>query len=262
MEEASADRDGEPDLGRPDRGAEARTALDDLDERLGEIGRREHRFAWLRDPGSGEWATIPAYYPSHRLIALADDTDPALLALADSLAPAHGLTLLRIGATAPVAVPTPGASPAGARPPVPGPGGAGAEGPSGPLSPARGALTPRDRDGGLRAPPTGRDGVAAGVTLVFVVVAELLVGGVAIGLNAGDPVLGLGCLFDAAARVLGTVRASQAGDLDAAWASVVAGSPAIWGAHTVGDGELGTLARATAATAGTVLCLGLVLAVL
>jgi hypothetical protein len=67
---------------------------------LGEVSRRQHRFAWLRPPGSGteDWLVVDAYYPGNRLVIICrDDDEPAGHdQLCAELVPAHGLRLLQL----------------------------------------------------------------------------------------------------------------------------------------------------------------------
>jgi hypothetical protein len=69
------------------------------DRLLGEIGRRDHMFGWLRRPSSvaTEWLTVDAYYPGNRLVVLCRPRDPEDAALCAERIPAHGLRLLEIG---------------------------------------------------------------------------------------------------------------------------------------------------------------------
>ncbi len=71
--------------------------LELCDRILGEVGRREHRFAWLVAPGAGpgEWLAVDAYYPGRRLVVILDTTEP-LAELCAELIPQHGLQLLEV----------------------------------------------------------------------------------------------------------------------------------------------------------------------
>ncbi|HET9073658.1 MAG TPA: hypothetical protein VFN48_03695 [Solirubrobacteraceae bacterium] len=255
-----------------------------LDGVLGETARREHRFAWLTDPHSGQWVVVDAYYPRNHVVVITS-ADPQLRRLCEEQVPAHGLVLLSGAphalAGAPSDDPTPellarlhaaGWSP-GAPPPAaqtdasgaapgPGPGAATAPGArtGGPGAGARtrAGASRRGRTGGT---PGGVGDVSTGIMLVIVVVLELAVGGGVIGLGAGDPLLGFGFVLDACARVVGAVAASHAGDLDAAWASVVIGSPALW-SRDGSASDAAAAAQLTAVIAGVVLALGFIVAVL
>jgi hypothetical protein len=69
------------------------------DRLLGEVGRRQHRFAWLLDPGAGpgEWLPVDAYYPGRRLVVVLDAEGPEAQ-LCTELMPQHGLRLLALSA--------------------------------------------------------------------------------------------------------------------------------------------------------------------
>jgi hypothetical protein len=65
---------------------------------LGEIGRRDHLFSWLRAPDSehGQWLPVTAYYPGKRLVLACDlESSPHKL-IYEELIPAHGLRLLPV----------------------------------------------------------------------------------------------------------------------------------------------------------------------
>ena len=72
--------------------------LDLCDRLLEEVGRRQHRFAWLRAPGAptGDWLPVDAYYPARRVVVICPDEASEDDGLFDELIPAHGLRLLRI----------------------------------------------------------------------------------------------------------------------------------------------------------------------
>jgi hypothetical protein len=55
----------------------------------------------------------------------------------------------------------------------------------------------------------------------------LILAVIAVALDAGRPVLGLGLALDACARVLGTIDAERVGKTDWAWACAIVGSPAV-----------------------------------
>ena len=305
--------------------------LNRLDWQLSEIGRRQHRFAWLRG-ADGDWLAVDSYYPGSRVVVIVSD-DVALLDSCARLVPEHGLFLLapapaelsadsaalarqlRLGLEqqgwAPRTVAAEGNGDGGparaaATVPVAGPGGAGA-GAGGGVAASAARVAPDEefdvpagvrlrraaRGGAVRAAggrAAGPEAIGVGFTLVIAVVLELVVGGVIVGLGAGDYVLGVGFLLDACARVLGMVLAAHNDDLDAAWTAVLFGSPALWGlsdaAPSVAAGfgsagggagrgtgwagaprsperrdDLVPLTRATATAAGTVLVLGLFLGI-
>ncbi len=72
--------------------------LDLCDRLLGEIGRRQHRFSWLRAPGAGieDCLICDAYYPGNRLVVMcrADGSEPDALYAEE--VPRHGLLLLLV----------------------------------------------------------------------------------------------------------------------------------------------------------------------
>jgi hypothetical protein len=61
------------------------------DDLLGEVGRRNHLFSWLRS-GPGEWLPVDAYYPAHRLVVVYERRSE----LYGQLVPARGLQLLEL----------------------------------------------------------------------------------------------------------------------------------------------------------------------
>ncbi len=68
------------------------------DKVLGEVGRRSHRFAWLRAPGSvaDAWLPVEAYYPRQRLVVVCRSERAPYDHLFAELVPEHGLRLLQI----------------------------------------------------------------------------------------------------------------------------------------------------------------------
>ncbi len=72
--------------------------LDLCDRLLGEIGRRQHRFAWLRPPGSGieDCLVCDAYYPGNRLVAICREEGSEPDPLYAEQVPGNGLLLLMI----------------------------------------------------------------------------------------------------------------------------------------------------------------------
>jgi hypothetical protein len=245
--------------------------LNRLDWQLGEAGRREHRFAWLREGPGGDWLPVDAYYPSNRVVVIGSDA-PEVIELGERLVPANGLYLLtfapgdleedpdvlivglRERLTAQGWAPRVTASPEGGAERAASRAGHGLHRPA--------VDGPRETWAARRGPARPRRGdPAAGVVLVLIVVAELVLGGGVIGLGAGDYVLGFGLLLDACARVLGTVAASQSGDPAAAWSRVLLGSLVLWSGDDL-RGDAGALAQVTAIVAGCAVALGLLLAVL
>ena len=68
------------------------------DRVLGEIGRRDHMFGWLRVPDADppQWLSVDAYYPGNRLIVLCGGHPDELARLCAEMAPTHGLRLLEL----------------------------------------------------------------------------------------------------------------------------------------------------------------------
>lgn len=68
------------------------------DRLVGEIGRRDHMFGWLRAPASNgtQWVAVDSYYPSNRLVVLRGGRASEETHLCSELIPAHGLRLLWI----------------------------------------------------------------------------------------------------------------------------------------------------------------------
>jgi hypothetical protein len=224
--------------------AQTAAVLNRLDRQLGEAGRRDHHFSWLRDVRGGDWLRVDAYYPSNRVVVVIS-ADPDLLEQCEQDVPAHGLSLLTV---------EPGD--------------------------LIGADSSEDRAGALAerlgtrevAPPetwAARAGSSVqrsgdpltGILLVLIAVTELALGGGLLGLADGHYVLGFGLVLDACARVVGAVAASRNSDPDGAWISVLVGSPALWsGGEQTGDAA--ALAQVTAILAGFTVLVGLVLALL
>ena len=66
------------------------------DRHLQEVGRRNHRFGWLRSPDGGSddaWLPVDAYYPRNRLVVLYRPRARAHDQLYRELVPGHGLRL-------------------------------------------------------------------------------------------------------------------------------------------------------------------------
>jgi hypothetical protein len=96
-----ADTLREPVPGRTEqaeRGLPDRTILSMCDDLLGEVGRRDHIFAWLRAPGADldEWLPVDAYYPRARLVVLCRSGSGPHDTLYRELIPAHGLGLMTL----------------------------------------------------------------------------------------------------------------------------------------------------------------------
>jgi hypothetical protein len=262
------------------------STLEQCDRLLGEIGRREHRFSWLRAPGPTgelEWLAVDAYYPGNRLVVCCR-SDPVLRALCAQEVPQHGLFLVTLSpgelTTSPQynaelagsRLADSGWSPrpvaAGERDPVP----ASAPLPEpqrAPVAGRRASAAVRPADPATSMPRSGREerfGVQIGLALIVIVLAEAYLGIVVLGVNRGDVILGLGLQLDACARVIGTIAAGHVGDHAAAWLSLVIGSPALAAADPPGAGEAeyepARLARVTAVLALGVIALGVLTMVL
>ena len=199
--------------------------VDAADRRLGEIGRREHRFAWLQDD-AGAWIAVDAYYPGNRVVVLCHP-DPQVRAQASATVPAHGLRLVVLNpaelmAGAELDVLDAGLHDAGW---TPGPARSPAlviEHPATePGRPVREALEPR------QAEAEERFGWWVGFVLCFVVLLEAYLGAIVLAVNHGDVLLGFGVLLDACARVMGTVIAGHEGDHGVVWANMIVGSPVV-----------------------------------
>lgn len=240
-------------------------ALAVCDGLLREIGRREHRFSWLRDPDGpdDQWLVVDGYYPSNKVIVYCGE-DPDERRLYRQLVPQHGLYLLEIepqdlpdDQLAAQALlrkqleedgwsPRPQSRPVAA-PPTP--------------EPSRKTVTAGHwtevRSHPTEAPDPKRAataGFAMGLLLIAVVLIEAYLGFVVLAIGNGDPVLGAGVLLDAATRAFGTLAARQRHDPEQSWASLLLGSPAVAG-HA-------QPAKAVAILALILVALGIVLAVL
>jgi hypothetical protein len=76
----------------------AATLLNRCDAQLGEIGRRMHRFSWLRAPGAPieQCLVVDAYYPGNRIVVICGSQTDEERALCQELIPTHGLRLLTL----------------------------------------------------------------------------------------------------------------------------------------------------------------------
>jgi hypothetical protein len=254
--------------------------LDACDALLGEVGRRQHRFAWLRAPQHSEdWLPVASYYPGRRLV-LALDPEPVERALLSALVPEHGLRLVIVASGAV------GADPGmfterlqaalaeqgfdrDAPPPEPAP----VSSPSPELAP-RSAVQGHSHRSRTPPSPTGvelsgsgpeaatRTGIVLGLALVALTTLEAWLGLVVVALQAGDGVLGIGILLDAAARAGGVIAAGARGEPDRAWLRLLGGSVTLAGEHATPDREPDPVlpARVVARLALGLIALGLVLA--
>ena len=77
---------------------EASAILVACDRVLGEIGRRDHMFGWLRVPDADppRWLSVDAYYPGNRLIVLCGPQPDEVARLCAEVAPTHGLRVLEL----------------------------------------------------------------------------------------------------------------------------------------------------------------------
>jgi hypothetical protein len=92
-------REPVPGRSEPDeRGLPDSTILSMCDELLGEVGRRDHIFHWLRAPGADidEWLPVDAYYPRARLVVMCRSDLGEHESVFRQLVPARGLTLMRL----------------------------------------------------------------------------------------------------------------------------------------------------------------------
>jgi hypothetical protein len=244
---------------------ETARALAVCDGLLREVGRREHRFSWLRDPDGPDeqWLVVDGYYPSNRVIVYCGD-DPDERRLYHHLVPQHGLYLLEIepqdlpdDQLAAQALlrkqleddgwsPRPQSRPVAAPPPP--------ERVTTTVSPGR--WTEVHSHGQAAAEPrhAASAGFAMGLLLIVVVLIEAYLGLVVLAIDDGDPVLGAGVLLDAATRAFGTLAARQRQDPEQSWASLLLGSPAVAGHEQP--------ARAVAILALILVGLGIVVALL
>lgn len=244
-------------------------ALAVSDGLLREVGRREHRFAWLRDPDGppDQWLVVDGYYPSNKVVVSCSD-DPDERRLYRHLVPQHGLYLLLIepedlpdDPLAAQAVlrkqleedgwsPRPESGPVAA-PPAREPAHPAIT--SGPWTEVRRsqAASPGQEP---RPAASATAGLVMGILLIVVFLIEAYLGLVVVAINNGDPVLGVGLLLDAATRAFGTLAARQRQDSEQSWSSLLIGSPAVAGHEQP--------AKALAILALALIGLGIVIAVI
>jgi hypothetical protein len=254
-------------------GAATAAALDACDRLLGEIGRRQHRFAWLRGPGDDvDYLEVDGYYPGNRVVVCCQ-SDPFVRARFAELVPAHGLYLvsldrnslragvpdvteavggqLRDAGWTPRPKPRPTPTPRPEAAPAPAP-------------PARAAYA-------IAAVPARRTshaqrfGIEVGIALCLVVLLEAYLAVVVLAVNGGRLVLGFGLLLDACTRAVSTIAAAQEGDDEAMWTCLVIGSPAVLAAPrprgpNISDGA--RLAATLATLAAAITAFGVLLALL
>ena len=259
-------------------GLPAGAILSMCDRLLDEVGRRDHRFAWLRAPGSSagpkapsgavdyaNYLAVDAYYPRARLVVMCRAASGPNDALYRELIPARGLGLMTLdpeslgddpaAAQAAVAakildlehVPRPERirqSPPD-RPPAPWT----------PVKLARAPVTPAAQHG---------LGVVVGLALVAVLVAELCLAVLAVAFGAGRPILGVAIALEACSRGLGTLAAERAGERAWAFGCAVGGAPLVAWFALAGHGrrsavEPAPLAGLLALVAGVLALLGLLI---
>jgi hypothetical protein len=222
---------------------------------LGEIGRRQHRFAWLRPPGPGseDWLVVDAYYPGNRVVVVCRDEPAAHDHLYAELVPPHGLRLL---ALAPAEL---GDRAAAATTltrlimelgPVPRPTGqaldeermaresamarVAASFVNATAPPAINRRPPtRAQAAAIRRAAHEADtrqavtGIVLGIVLALALCVEMYIGVARFALNGGHWLLAFGIAFDVCARALGTIAAGRAGRQVWAWGCVIGGSPVV-----------------------------------
>ncbi|HTU88392.1 MAG TPA: hypothetical protein VMF57_22625 [Solirubrobacteraceae bacterium] len=212
-------------------GLEATAILSMCDHLVGEVGRRSHMFGWLRVPDSGqdEWLAVDAYYPRSRLVVMCRSSPEPYEALYRERIPAHGLGLLTLN---PVALGDDAAvvqaalarrigdlkhsPPPASRPPRE------------PRPDRRAEWTPVTVKRTPLAPAVEQAlGVIAGLILTVVLFAEIYLAVVAVGLQAGRPLLGLAIALEACSRGLGTAAAERAGERGWACACALGGAPVV-----------------------------------
>jgi hypothetical protein len=228
---------------------DAARALAVCDGLLREVGRREHRFSWLRDPDGpdDQWLVVDGYYPSNKVVVHCGD-DPDELRLYHQLVPQHGLYLLEIdppelpddqlAAQARLRKqledqgwsPRPVSGPVTAEPPAAKPGRQAArQSARPPVSPGRWTEVQSHGKPAEDSKHAATAGFAMGLLLIVVVLVEAFLALVVLALDNGDLVLGAGVLLDAATRAFGTLAARQRHDSGQSWSSLLLGSPAVAG---------------------------------
>lgn len=214
------------------------------DRLLGEIGRRQHMFGWLRLPGgeADQWLAVDAYYPGNRVVVACSGDHDSLLA---ELVPSHGLRLLRAlpddlarepdGVSASlermIAGLAPAVRPSGAVPASPvARESAVVRALTSMTQPVQRPRVDRRRPRVTEPERTERfvaAGLLVGIALVAVLCCEIYVGLEEVALGAGHVVLAFGIALDACSRVLGTVAAHRAEEPRWVWPCVIGGSPVV-----------------------------------
>jgi hypothetical protein len=273
--------------------------LDLCDGLLGEIGRRMHRFSWLRDPSAPIVSYLPldSYYPGNRLVVVIAPRTAEQERLCREQVPAHGLHLLwlvpddlgadpriasdklfeRIKLLGPLAErpreriersrpqPSLRQSYQALHDPV--------RPPSDPPdpSPRRPAPTTASAAAGYKRAEAHRHGsresqeragVFYGLALVLVLGAETFGLVIAYALDNNHLLLALGLALDVCARGLGTLAAIREGSDDSAWACLVFGSPAAVSFSLLGEEPVTTEPAPLAGAIGALACALIVLWIL
>lgn len=252
----------------------ATALLNRCDVLFGEIGRRMHRFSWLRAAGAPieQCLVVDAYFPGNRVVVVCGTQTAEEDELCAVQVPAHGLRLLRLQpeqfASDPGQLTTRLADAIRALGPVPprpqepvprsvpprhvAPSLAPAPTPARPPTPLAAARWAADRarastapDGKRAAGRTDREqqeraGLVLGVTLVVVLAVEMMIFVAIIGFGGGHPVLAIGFAFDVGSRALGTIAFARDGDEDRAWGALIVGSPAVVGYTLVSEEPITT----------------------
>jgi len=270
--------DPERSLPDPERGLPDATILSICDDLLGEVGRRDHIFAWLRAPGADidEWLPVDAYYPRARLVVMSrSDSRPHGSAYRE-LIPAHGLGLMTLDPAAlgddreavreALAaklfdlehVPREQGHRERARPER-----------RPPREPQPGAPEPQWTPVKVEHTSVPRGyvhgaGVLAGLALAAVLILELYLGVIVVAVHDGRLLLGLAIALEACSRVLGTVAAERAGQRGWAFACAIFGAPVVaWFALLRPSGrvevEPAPLAGLLAVLAGLVAVIGILI---
>ena len=225
------------------------------DRLIGEVGRRDHRFAWLRAPDSsaGEWLAVDAYYPRSRLVVMCRPALGPHEARYREMIPARGLGLLMLDPAAlgddPAAAETAVAAkifdlehvPRPAPRPAPRPDGRKAPDQdrsgrnfsmepvsSQPPGAAASSWTPVKVEHATVTPAVEQGlGVMVGLALAAILIAEVYLAAVVVAFDAGRPILGFAIAFEACSRGIGTGAAERAGERGWAFACAIGGAPLV-----------------------------------
>jgi hypothetical protein len=272
--------ESEPEEGEAQRRALPATAILAMCDRLlGEVGRRQHIFAWLRARGSAaeDWLPVDAYYPRARLVVMCRSANGPHDELYRELVPAHGLGLLTLDPDVlgddPAAVESALAAkffdlehvPRAARGEAPARE-APASGAAATAAPAP-AWSPVKVERTAVAPAVEQGvGLLVGLALAIVLIAEIYLAVVSAAFGAGRVMLGLAIALEACSRALGTVAAARAGKRVWAVACAIGGAPIVlWFAYLRPSGrvevEPAPLAGLLAGLAGAVAVLALLLGI-